>query len=289
MKKKLFQNIAIVYRPETPQAFDLAHELTIWLTDQEKKVFTFPKQDLIKGSSRLSSKKMIDQLHFVIVLGGDGTYLRASQLLEGRAVPILGVNLGSLGFLTQTPREDMYKAVHNALSGKLEEHLQPLIQVQVQRKNQTPHSYLALNDVVIERGSFSHLISLSIQSEKEKVVEMKADGIIVATPTGSTAYNLAAGGPILHPEVNAFVLTPICPHSLTSRPLIFPDHQALTLTIDMATESAFFVIDGQRVRELTSEDKIIINRSKQSQLVLRNPSHSYFSLLRDKLKFGERN
>ena len=170
-------------------------------------------------------------MDLVIVLGGDGTYLEAVRLLNGCQTPILGVNLGSLGFLTQTRSEDLYSVVHMALQNKMEMRPRTMLQIKVKRSGRIRKNLCALNDVVIERGPTTQLIGMSLYSDRQLACHIKADGVVTASPTGSTAYNLAAGGPILHPFVAAFVVTPIAPHSLTSRPLLFPDNQKLSYKI----------------------------------------------------------
>ena len=162
------------------------------------------------------------------------------------------------------------------------------LHAQVKTKSGRSLFFDALNDIVIERGSFSQLISTAVYFDKSLVNNIKADGLIISSPTGSTAYNLAAGGPILHPEVNALVVTPVAPHSLTTRPLIFPDNKKLTLRLDMLTSIAHLIVDGQKVLELSHEDEVTISRSSTDHLMIRKPNHNFFDLLKEKLKFGDR-
>lgn len=296
IKKRLVvgsnKGIALVYRPDTAPAVTLAKALTAWLTDREYKVYTAPGQKAIQGTTLLKNPAGLGKMNLVIVLGGDGTYLRAIRLLSGKAVPILGVNLGSLGFLTPTRADELFTAVENTLENKMELRPRSMIQVQLLRKGKKKLDLLALNDIVIERGSLSQLINISIHSEKLLVSEVKADGLIIATPTGSTAYNLSAGGPILQPETKAFIVTPIAPHSLTSRPLIFPDDIQLSFRLvgklQNRKEQAHFVVDGVKVDQISLDDEIIIHRSKMDHLMVRDPNQNYFHLLREKLKFGDR-
>jgi NAD+ kinase len=301
--KKLVVNhtrsIAIVYRPDTPAALSLAKTLTTWLKERSYKVYTAPEQKLIVGTALLKSSAALEKMSLMVVLGGDGTYLRAVRLLDGKSVPILGVNLGSLGFLTPTRADELFTAVDEALKNKMELRPRSMIRVQLLRKGRKKLEMLALNDIVIERGSLSQLINISVHSEKMLVSELKADGLIIATPTGSTAYNLSAGGPILHPESRVFVVTPIAPHSLTSRPLIFPDDIQLgfrmvsKLQADRPTgrsskDRAHFVVDGVKVDDISQDDEILIRRHKVDHLMVRDPAQNFFHLLREKLKFGDR-
>lgn len=227
-------------------------------------------------------------MSLIIVLGGDGTYLRAVRLLHGHPVPILGFNMGSLGFLTAHPISDVFEVIDQTLKNNMVLESRGRLHTSVKLKSGRKLSFDALNDIVIERGSYSQLISTAVYFDKNYVNDIKADGIIISTPTGSTAYNLAAGGPILHPEMKALVVTAVAPHSLSSRPLIFPDHHKLTLKVDTQTVGAHLIIDGQKVLELSSEDEVTICRCEKDHLMVRKPDHNFFSLLKEKLKFGDR-
>lgn len=281
------RNICIMYRPQTPLAIEKARELATWLLDQKFKVFAAPKQTLITKCARVSATNL-DSIDWVIALGGDGTYLNAVKMLKGHHTPILGVNMGSLGFLTSVKSEDMYKAVQLTLQNKTEFRPRAQLHITIKRNGKIRDEMIALNDAVIERGSSAHLISIAVYSEKHLVSEYKADALIIATPTGSTAYNLAAGGPILHPDVKAIVLTPVCPHALTSRPLIFPDDLQLSFRLLSKAKKATLVVDGTNCGELTINDEVCVMRHDVNHYIIRNPGHNYFSLLREKLKFGER-
>ncbi len=286
------RNIALIYRPDTAAALSMAKALTVWLKKRNYKVCTAPEQKPIAGTIFLRTRAQLENMNLVIVLGGDGTYLRAIRLLEGKAIPILGVNLGSLGFLTPTRADELFTMVEQTLENKMELQPRSMIQVQLFRKGKKKLELLALNDLVIERGSMSQLINLSIECEGQRVSEVKADGLIISSPTGSTAYNLSAGGPILHPEVKALVVTSIAPHSLTSRPLIFPDHCQLSFKLvdklQPKTQAAHFVVDGVHVDQLSLDDQLVVKRSPLDHLMVRDPSQTYFHLLREKLKFGDR-
>lgn len=287
-KSSTKKKVAIVYRPETADVFETSLRLAHWLTEQNVAVYTQPHQKLNSASKSLSSEKSISDLTAVIVLGGDGTYLNAVRMLDGRQVPILGVNMGSLGFLTNIKMDELYEAVIYTLEGKMELRPRTMLKLRIQRPKKKATEVLALNDVVIERGSFSQLITIEFLHQKFRVTEIKCDGIIIATPTGSTAYNLAAGGPILHPESSCFVVTPVSPHSLTSRPFVFSEKDVLSFRLKAPTENALVSADGRKVAEITPEDEVIISRHEKVHHIIRHPTHNYFGLLREKLKFGER-
>jgi NAD+ kinase len=282
--KGKIKNVAIVYRRGTPAALALARDLTLWLKERKIKVFSHPDQK-IENAARKTAQKKLD---LVVVLGGDGTYLEAVRMLNGERVPMLGVNMGGLGFLTVHRKQDLFEMVELALSGRLEVKARSMIRVEVRNGNRVRQEYGALNDVVIERGSQSHLIQVSITIDRLPITTIKADGLIIATPTGSTAYNLAAGGPILHPEVEALVVTPICPHSLTSRPFLFPDKRKIQFTLFGSKNHAVITVDGVKKAKIGPNDEVWIERHTCDHLFLRKPGHNFFSLLKEKLKLGER-
>lgn len=281
------KHVAIVYRPATPEAIKQARELAGWLLEQGFSVYAAPGQKLGPGCGRAAGRAL-EKIDWAISLGGDGTYLNAVRILGGRQIPILGVNMGSLGFLTPFRAEELYKAALLSAQGKMEIRPRSQLKVCVKRGSRLVAEHVALNDAVLERGSSSHLINISIHSQRHLVGEIKADALVVASPTGSTAYNLAAGGPILHPDVRAIVVTPVCPHALTSRPLIFPDDQELSFRVLTRDKRAFLVVDGQNRGEITPEDEVVIVRGACDHLTIRKPASNYFGLLREKLRFGER-
>lgn len=282
------KKIAIVYRIHSPPAVRLAKKLSVRLKSKRYKIFTAPEQKQIPGTNVLISSNELKEMALVIVLGGDGTYLRAVRLLRGHSVPILGFNMGFLGFLTAHSVDDVFATVDQTLRNKMVLHSRARLQVYVHLKSGKRLNFAALNDVVIERGSYSQLISTALYFDSSLVNHIKADGLIISSPTGSTAYNLAAGGPILHPEVQAFVVTPVAPHSLTSRPLIFPDNKKLVLKLTQVDSTAHLIVDGQKVIELSQEDEVHISRTSTDHLMIRKPDHNFFKLLKDKLKFGDR-
>lgn len=289
MKKKGFapKNVAIMYRPGTPAASKVAKGLATWLKKKNYVAFRSPGQKLVAGCPEVSDANL-DQVDWIIVLGGDGTYLRAVRMLEGRQRPILGVNMGGLGFLTETRVDDLYSAIEQTLKNKMEFKPRSMLKIEVRRKGRKIATHIALNDAVLERGSSTHLINIEVLSKKQLVADVKADALVIASPTGSTAYNLAAGGPILHPEVRAIVVTPVCPHALTSRPLIFPDDQQLSFKVTTRDKRAVLTVDGINCGEITVDDEVVIVRNSDDHFVIRKPSANYFELLRKKLAFGQR-
>jgi len=282
------KKIAIVYRIHSSEAVKMAKKISERLRAKKYKVFTAPEQKEIAGTKLVISSKELKDMSLIIVLGGDGTYLRAVRLLKGHPVPILGFNMGSLGFLTAHTVDEIFEVLDLTLKNKMVLHQRTRLHTVIKLKGGKKLFFDALNDVVIERGSSSQLISTSVFYNQHFVNDIKADGLIISTPTGSTAYNLAAGGPILHPDTRAMVVTPVAPHSLTSRPLIFPDHRNLNLKLEKQTSTAQLIIDGQKVLELSPEDEVTISKCDLNHLMVRKAGHNFFTLLKEKFSFGDR-
>jgi NAD+ kinase len=226
----------------------------------------------------------------ILVLGGDGTLIHAAGILEGRPAPILGVNMGSLGFLTEVPQAELYQAIEHVLSGRAEVSERMKLRVHVHRGGVAEDKVLdleVLNDAVIAKGTLSRMAEFEATFSGNFVTTYKADGIIVATPTGSTAYSLAANGPILYPSMRGVILAPICPHTLTQRPLVLPDDQTVNITLVSESE-VYLTLDGQTGMQLHFGDRVQIKQSHNRVLLVRNPNIDYFGVLRAKLKWGQR-
>lgn len=288
LKLRENKKIAIVYRIHSPEAVRIAKKVVAKLKSKRIKVFTAPEQKQLDGTTMLISSNELKEMSLVIVLGGDGTYLRAVRLLKGHQVPILGFNMGYLGFLTVHNVDDVFAVLDETLKNKMVVQSRSRLHASVKLKTGQSKGFDALNDIVIERGSFSQLISTAVYFDKSYVNHIKADGLIISTPTGSTAYNLAAGGPLLHPETKALVLTPVAPHSLTTRPLIFPDDKKMVIKVEQQTVSSNLIIDGQKVLELSQDDEVTITRCETDHIMIRRSGHNFFELLKEKLKFGDR-
>lgn len=287
--KKAVRRFALVYRPHTAEALTLAKDITAWIQKSGGEVKTAPEQKALPGAPLMKSSKEFDQIDLILVLGGDGTYLRAVRLLEGRQIPLLGFNLGSLGFLTVNPASEWKSLVQKTLSGQMRTEPRATLEATVRRGKKILGRFNALNDIVLERGSYSHLINAAISLGERQVSEVKADGFIVASPTGSTAYNLAAGGPLLDPAVKAFAITPVAPHALTTRPLIVPDDQVVIFRLVAGRgQKGHFIVDGQKSLEIEDSDVVEIRRGDHDHLALREKDFNDFHLLKEKLKFGDR-
>ena len=282
-------HIAIVYRPGKPEVLDKSIEIAKWLTKKGIICHHHPEQTSFENTTKLTAETL-EKLELVIVFGGDGTYLNAVRMLGfNTQVPVLGINMGSLGFLTQAKSENLKELITQALESNLAISKRSMLEISLVNSKLPNQKILALNDIVFERGNFSRLISMAIKVDNTLLNELKADGLIVATPTGSTAYNLSAGGPILTPEIPATVITPICPHSLTNRPLTIPDTSQIEIQLAKEKQKAIFMIDGYRQMDLTYKDKILIKHSKKFHHMLLPKGTNQLEILRLKLSFGQRN
>jgi NAD+ kinase len=228
----------------------------------------------------------------LVVLGGDGTLLGMANRITraGVDVPILGINFGSLGFLTEVTLAEIQEALAAALDGTATIEQRALVRGQVSRSGTIVDDRLALNDIVVNRGSLSRIVDMSITIDGQPVTHVRADGLIVTTPTGSTAYNLAAGGPIVHPDVDALVVTPIAPHTLTYRPIVIPGSSEVRITpvVGSSSDELYATFDGQHGVPLEGGDEVVVRSAPQRVKLVRASTRSYFDVLRQKLKWGQR-
>jgi NAD+ kinase len=246
----------------------------------------------LRDAPALSRDALAAQVDLLLVLGGDGTMLGMAARVGalGRAIPILGVNFGRLGFLTEVTLDELYESLDAVIAGTAKVHERHLLQVTTLRGGQVRDTRVVLNDVVVTRGEISRVIDLEVTVNGQFVTRVKADGIIVASPTGSTAYNLAASGPIVHPEVDAILITPIAPHTLANRPVVIPGSAVVEVrAIDMHRPADIFVtFDGQTGHKLEATDAVRITRGETPVRIVSSPSRNYFDTLREKLGWGER-
>jgi NAD+ kinase len=242
-----------------------------------------PAASLIGRAARVSPAKMIQQSDCLLVLGGDGTMLSAVRLLNGRDIPVLGVNLGSLGFLTSVAEQDLERALDCLARKRFTTSRRALAECVVRRGTAVIGRFRALNDVVIERGASPRVITLNLQVDGEEVSAYVADGLIVSTPTGSTGHSLSAGGPILLPESRALVVNFICPHTLSTRPLVIPDGKRIAVIVAKNADDVLLAVDGQVSEPLRTGDRVEVWRSPRQARLIHLPDFSYFSVLRHKL------
>jgi NAD+ kinase len=287
--------IGIAVKPALVEARATLVELEDWLrTRSVDAVWSTEAAKLLGSGSRNTADRagIPLQCDLVVVLGGDGTLLAMAKAIaeSGHDIPILAVNFGSLGFLTEITRPEIYESLDRILNGRAAHDLRMMLRAIASRAGQPQVTHLALNDVVFSRTALSRMIELSVSVGDQFVTTVKADGLIVATPTGSTAYNLAAGGPIVHPAMDALVLTPIAPHTLTNRPIVIPAERdvRVTSTGSNAGDEVYVTMDGQTGLPLQEGDELTITRADKPLRLVRSTTRSYFEVLRQKLKWNER-
>jgi NAD+ kinase len=284
------QRIGVIARVDRPDAQAVVCELTAWLIARGRRVVVDRQTAglLPDGATVVERSEVSGQVDLIVVLGGDGTLLSVARLVDGLDVPLLGVNLGGLGFLTATTLAALYPTLETVLRGEYTAEERMVLATAVARGNDVQAEYLALNDVVIAKGSIGRLIDLEVSLEGQMVTAYRADGLIVATPTGSTAYNLSAAGPILFSTMDAIVLTPISSHALTNRPIVLPGTARLEVRLRTDMPDVTLWLDGQPGRPVTAKDTVRIRRADCRIRLIRDPNKSYFEVLRTKLKWGER-
>lgn len=281
--------IGIVAKRGQPRALQVAHELASWLANRKMTVMVEDAlARTIPSAAPASREALVQQVDLVIVLGGDGSILSVARLLREREVPILGVNLGGLGFLTATSVDDLFPFLERVLSGELVVDRRMMLLVRWYRTGAVQAERLALNDAVINKGVLARMIDLRTLVDDQELCVYKADGLIVTTPTGSTAYSLSAGGPIVHPAVEVLVLSPICPHTLTNRPIVLPDRAVVRVAVETPGEDVVLTIDGQEAFSLQVGDSVEIRKAHIRAPLVQSPERSYFEVLRNKLRWGER-
>ncbi len=279
--------IGIVLKRQDARVRDVVRDVVPWLQARGVEVFLDPDSARhCSVEARIEAPETwIRQVNLLLVLGGDGTFLHAARLIAGNGVPIVGVNLGSLGFLTEVKMDEIYSALECALSGRCQSEERMLLSVEVVRDGQSAAKYLALNDAVINRGALARIIELEVSVNEQPVLFTRADGLILSTPTGSTAYSLAAGGPILFPTLDAIVIAPICPHTLTNRPVVIPDRVAVEVLLRRGTE-VMLTVDGQVGMPLLQKDRLRICRAQPTLRLMLPFGNTFFKLLREKLRWG---
>ncbi|HXO32875.1 MAG TPA: NAD(+)/NADH kinase [Candidatus Acidoferrales bacterium] len=280
---------AIISRPARSEVARTVPELLAWLHAHGYQVIVDPETaKYSNGEEEVSRSQMSSRsLDLVVVLGGDGTLLSAARATAAIDVPLLGVNLGSLGFLTDVPLSSLFSMLDAITQGEAAVEQRSLMQCDLLRGEEVLGSYLVFNDAVVNKTAIARLNNYDLFIDKMFVSSYRADGMIVATPTGSTAYSLSAGGPVLMPTVNAFVITPVAPHSLTHRPLVVPDSTVVELVLRSEEEVAYLSLDGQPGLDLRDGDRVRCRRSEHRVSLFRT-DHDFFHVLRTKLKWGEK-
>jgi NAD+ kinase len=288
-QEQVDKTAAIISRPDRPEVAKILPGLLTWLAEHGYKIVVdLATSQYISGQKVVPRSEMASQpLDLVVVLGGDGTLLSAARVTATIDVPLLGVNLGSLGFLTEVPLQSLYSMLEAIGRGHADVEHRSLMQVDLLREDEVRGRYLVFNDAVVNKTALARLNTYDLHIDKAFVSSYRADGMIVATPTGSTAYSLSAGGPVLMPSVKAFVITPVAPHSLTHRPLVVPDSVEIEIMLRSEEEVAYLSLDGQPGLDLRDGDRVHCRRSEH-QVNLFRTGTDFFHVLRTKLNWGER-
>jgi len=283
------QAIGVVIKRDRLQAAAFARDLVNWIARRGLTALVEAESAAQVGAGSGATKaEMIARADLIVVLGGDGTLLSVARLMRERAVPILGVNLGGLGFLTAVTTDELMPMMEQILSGSFTVDQRMTLAVALQRRGEVIAAGQVLNDAVITKGALGRIIDLHTAVNGQDVCVYKADGLIVTTPTGSTAYSLSAGGPIVYPSVGVMVLSPICPHTLTNRPMVLPDSAVVEVTVRSPDEDVVLSLDGQDGTKLHSHDVVEIRKGKSTVPLVQSATRTYFDVLRSKLRWGER-
>ncbi len=292
------RRVGVVAKARLERAAEHLAHIAAWLEARHVQPVFDPETAVLAKAAGTSARfdvldkdRMAADVDMVVVLGGDGTLLgMAGRIAQsGSGIPILGVNFGSLGFLTEVTLPEIFSSLELALAGtaRIEERM--MLRVTVEREAERVVDRIVLNDVVVTQGALSRIIDLSVTVDGEFMMRVKADGLIIASPTGSTAYNLSAGGPIVHPQVEGLTITPIAPHTLTNRPVVVPGSSEIRIRPFLQSEQdeIFATFDGQSLHPLKNEHNVVVRRADRPLRLIRASSRGYFRVLREKLKWGE--
>jgi len=284
----IIKTVGIISKPNAPAAGDLVPKLIEWLRKRAIEVRMDEPTAAYASVRGISREEVPEGCDLIIVLGGDGTLLSAARAIGQREIPLFPVNLGGLGFLTAIMVDELFPELERALRGEHRIAKRRMMHVEVLREDKVIAAYDALNDAVITKIAIARMIDLDTHIDEQFVCAYKADGLIIATPTGSTAYSLSAGGPIIFPAVPSLCITPICPHMLTNRPLVVPDTSVIRVTSRDPDESVYLTIDGQVGNPIREHDVVVCHSSHFTLHLIRPPKQMFFDVLRQKLKWGER-
>lgn len=284
------KKIGVTSKPKKTEVREIVPPLIEWLRERqiESCIDKETAATLEIREKSLTRNEMPAQVDLIVVLGGDGTLLATARALNRKPVPLLAVNLGGLGFLTVITTDELYPTLELAIAGDLHTERRVQIEAEIVRADEVIASYLALNDVVLNKGAIARVLDFDVWVDGRFISTYKSDGLIVSTPTGSTAYSLAAGGPVIAPTVPAFIVTPICAHTLSNRPVVLPDSVTIEVAVKSQRESVYLTVDGQVGIALRSDDTVRIKRAASYVELIQSPHKSYFEILRQKLKWGER-
>ena len=283
------KKIGLFLKQNKPEAVQVANQLTRWAMARGVEIYLDEVMaPQVAGSLPVDSLSFVEQAELVIVLGGDGTLLAAARLVGGKGTPILGVNLGDLGFLTEVSLSELFPVLEKVLAGDFDTEPRMTLMAAVIRRGESREPNWVLNDVVVNTGVLARIIDLETLVNGQYLTSFRADGLIVTSPTGSTAYSLSAGGSIVHPSLNCIGLTPICPHTLTNRPILVPDSAIIDVVLKTSGVEVMLTLDGQLGFPLEAGDMVRVQKGENYVCLVKNPMRNFFSVLREKLKWGER-
>jgi NAD+ kinase len=283
------QTIGIALKTDQPRLGSVVREIAKWLQERDVELLIGPDASKVSGLSGMPLGELADKVDLMVVLGGDGTLLAVARAIGERAVPVLGVNLGTLGYLAEISLDELFPTLEGVLAGRLQIETRMRLDVRAERDGRELGRYLALNDAVIARTALSRMIDLKTWADDAEVTTYHADGLIASTPTGSSAYSLSAGGPLLLPGVSAIVLTPICPHTLTQRPIVLPKVCRVAIEVlDMRGGEVHLTVDGQVGCQLQEGDRVSVSASDRPLQMLVSADRNRFEVMRNKLRWGAR-
>jgi NAD+ kinase len=284
----MIRSVGIFAKPHREKLGARLPELVQWLKDRKLEVYCDRFAAELADAAPLAQQELMSRIDLLVVMGGDGTLLTAAHAASERDVPVLPVNFGKLGFLTTVALEELYATLEQVLSGESETWTHMMLEAEISRDGEAVERHRALNDAVLNKGLPAHMIEFHLMVDEQFVCTYRADGIIFSTPTGSTGYSLSAGGPIVSPVIEAMVVTPICPHMLSNRPLVLPASARLAAQFTAGDEPAYLTVDGQLAGELHHGEIIRVCKSEKHLRLVRPLRRTYFEVLRNKLGWGER-
>jgi NAD+ kinase len=280
------QHIGVIAKRNKPEALPVVNDLVEWCESRHIHPHLETELAHALGLHRLATEDLADHVDMVVVLGGDGTLLAAARATQQNRVPLLGVNLGGLGFLTEVTLDELYPMLDAVLAGQFDTNERIFLRARVWRRGNVVDQFTVLNDVVINKGALARIVELETSVNGEYLTSFRADGLIISTPTGSTGYSMAAGGPIVYPSLYTIILTPICPHALTNRPIIFPEDATITVALRSEEEEVLLTLDGQVGFKMDFGDIVEVTKGQGVVTLIKSPSKSYFEVLRTKLMWG---
>lgn len=291
--KPAIASVGVIVKPQQPEAVETVCRLLEWTTARDIRLVGEPELDQARIERHTNCHLEIEErerlaqtVDLLVVLGGDGTMIATARLLGEREIPVVGINYGTLGYLAEFTVEEMLPALEQIVAGEYEVERRMLIDARLMRDGVEVGKSRALNEVVVGKSALARIIEVQIRIDDQFVNSFRADGLLVSTPTGSTAYNLSAGGPIIYPSMSAIVITPICPHTLSNRPLVVPDTALVELELKNSVEDVALTVDGQVGFTLRAGDRVLINKSRAHFSLVLSPNRNYFDVLRNKLRWG---